>query len=154
MILFWEWKIKIKKVDYSSGAIDNLRKIYKQGLPRLKPPANFLKFVTAWSTKQAKEIPESVKTRVYAEIAECEKVLGYPFEEEVYKRKGCLAAAKLCSFINNIMFFNKTYLFVKPLQEEMEAATLLANTKQEELAVIEEKVALLVAQVKELEEEL
>jgi len=30
----------------------------------------------------------------------------------------------------------------------------LANTKQEELAVIEEKVALLVAQVKELEEEL
>jgi hypothetical protein len=42
------------------------------------------------------------------------------------------------------LFFNKTYLFVKPLQEAMEASTKLANEKQEELKVIEEKVALLV----------
>lgn len=36
----------------------------------------------------------------------------------------------------------------------MEAATALANTKQEELKVIEEKVAVLVGQVEELEAEL
>lgn len=49
MILIWEWKIKIKKIDFTD--IEALRKIYKQGLPRLKPPGNFLKFVTAWSGK-------------------------------------------------------------------------------------------------------
>lgn len=78
------------------------------------------------------------------EIDNSKKILGYDFEESIYKSKGCLAASKICSFINNILFFNKTYLFVKPLQEAMEASTKLANEKQEELKVIEEKVAVLV----------
>lgn len=66
MILFWEWRIKIKKIDY--GDIEALRKVYKTGLPKLKPPANFLKILTAWSGKQAYYIPEDVKKRVYEEI--------------------------------------------------------------------------------------
>ena len=31
--------------------IEALRKIYKQGLTKLKPPANFLKFMNGWSAK-------------------------------------------------------------------------------------------------------
>lgn len=51
MLLVWEWKYagKIKKIDFSD--IEALRKIYKTGLNKLKPPGNFLKFITAWSGK-------------------------------------------------------------------------------------------------------
>jgi len=127
MLLVWEWKYanKIKKIDFSD--IEALRKIYKTGLGKLKPPGNFLKFITAWSGKQAYVIPEETKERVYAEIKNSVDTLGFDFDEKIYSSKGCLAASKLCSFINNILFFNKTYLYVKPLQEEMEAATALAN---------------------------
>ena len=134
MLLFWEWKFKIKKIDY--GDHDSLKKLYKSGLPKLKPAPNFLKILAAWSGNQAYRIPEDVKKRVYGEIENMKKELDIDFNEHTIQKRGCFAAGKICSFINNILQFNKIYLFVKPLQEEMEASTKLANEKQAELKEI------------------
>jgi dynein heavy chain len=61
------------------------------------------------------------------------------FNEEAMIKKSS-AAAYLCSWIINIVNYNRIYKKVKPLQDAAAAATALAEGKQAELAIVLEKV--------------
>jgi len=51
-----------------------------------------------------------------------------------------VAAAFLCSWIVNIVNYNRIFKKVKPLKDTADAAQAMAETKQAELAVVIEKV--------------
>lgn len=61
------------------------------------------------------------------------------FNFEIMKGKS-QAAAFLCSWIVNIVNFNRIFKLVKPLKDSADAAQNLADTKTAELAVVIEKV--------------
>lgn len=60
------------------------------------------------------------------------------FNQQFMKSKS-IAASFLCAWVVNIAKYNTIYLKVKPLQEAAAAAQALADAKQAELAVAEQK---------------
>ena len=60
------------------------------------------------------------------------------------------AAANLCSFVVNVINYNRIWRKVKPLMESADAAETTANEKLEELRVVQERVAEIVAKVEQL----
>ena len=60
------------------------------------------------------------------------------------------AAANLCSFVVNVVRYNKIWRQVEPLMQGAEEAEKLANEKLDELKVVQDKVAEIVAKVNEL----
>lgn len=68
------------------------------------------------------------------------------FNYEIMIKKSS-AAANLCNWVINIVKYNSIYKKVKPLMESAEAAEKLANEKQAELAVVLEKVRVIVEKV-------
>ena len=63
-------------------------------------------------------------------------------------------AANLCKFVCNAYMYNGIYRKVKPLMENAEAAEKLANEKQAELAIVMEKVRVIVEKVDALKAKL
>jgi dynein heavy chain len=57
------------------------------------------------------------------------------------------AAANLCKWVINAVIFNSIYKKVKPLSDASDAAEKLANDKLAELAVVQEKVRVIVEKV-------
>jgi len=51
-----------------------------------------------------------------------------------------IAAAYLCKWINNIVIYNRIYKRVKPLMDTAEDAEKMAKDKENELAVVKERV--------------
>jgi len=64
------------------------------------------------------------------------------------------AAANLADWVINVMRYNEIYVNVKPLQEEAERAEKEATEKGEELRIVQERVAEIVAQVNALRDQL
>jgi len=64
------------------------------------------------------------------------------------------AAAYLCSWVVNLIMYNTIYKKVKPLMEASDAAEKLANEKQAELAVVLEKVRVIMEKVDALKAQL
>lgn len=64
------------------------------------------------------------------------------------------AAANLCNWVINIVKYNTIYKKVKPLMESSEAAEKLATEKQAELAIVLEKVRVIVEKVDALKAQL
>lgn len=64
------------------------------------------------------------------------------------------AAANLAKWVINIVIYNSIYKKVKPLMESAEAAEKLANEKQAELAIVMEKVRVIVEKVDGLKRQL
>lgn len=64
------------------------------------------------------------------------------------------AAASLCKWAMAICSYNRVYKYVKPLEDSAKEAKNTADTKLEELKVVQEKVAGIVAKVNELKEQL
>lgn len=64
------------------------------------------------------------------------------------------AAANLCNWVINIVKYNSIYKKVKPLMESAEAAEKLATEKQAELAIVLEKVRVIVEKVDALKAQL
>jgi dynein heavy chain len=60
----------------------------------------------------------------------------------------------LCNWVINLVKYNTIYKKVKPLQDSADAAEKLANEKQAELAVVLEKVRLIVEKVDGLKAQL
>lgn len=64
------------------------------------------------------------------------------------------AAANLCNWVINIVKYNSIFKKVKPLMESAEAAEKLATEKQAELAIVLEKVRVIVEKVDALKAQL
>ena len=81
-------------------------------------------------------------------------ILAEPFFNfEIMKGKS-IAAAYLCGWIVNIVRYNSIYKKVKPLKDAAQAAQDLATMKQEELAIVIEKVRLINEKVDALKQQL
>ena len=78
----------------------------------MKNPKQFLELIKQY---KGESIDENIKVIAKAEIKKSEANI-CAFTEERHKCKGCLASSKLCLWIANILEFNETYLFVKPLK--------------------------------------
>jgi dynein heavy chain len=72
--------------------------------------------------------------------------------ENMLKKSG--AAANLCNWVVNIIKYNSIFKRVKPLMESSDAAEKLANEKLAELAIVQEKVRLIVEKVNALKAQL
>jgi dynein heavy chain len=77
-------------------------------------------------------------------------ILDQPFFNEQTMKGKSEAAANLCSFVVNVINYNRIWRRVKPLMESADEAEKTANEKLEELRVVQEKVAEIVAKVNEL----
>lgn len=75
------------------------------------------------------------------------------FNYQTMKGKS-FAAANLANWVINVIRYNEIYVNVKPLQEEAERAEKEANEKGEELRVVQERVAEIMAQVQALKDQL
>ena len=75
------------------------------------------------------------------------------FKFDIMDRKS-KAAASLCKWALAVCSFNKVYKYVKPLEDSAKEAKQTADTKLEELKVVQEKVAGIVAKVNELKDQL
>lgn len=60
----------------------------------------------------------------------------------------------MCNWVINAVRFNEIYKNVKPLMESAEAAEKLANEKLAELAIVQEKVRLIIEKVDALKAQL
>jgi len=69
-------------------------------------------------------------------------------------QKKSSAAANLCKWVINIVIYNTIFKKVKPLMESAEAAEKLANEKLAELAIVMEKVRVIVEKVDGLKAQL
>lgn len=76
---------------------------------------------------------------------------GFNYENMAKKSS---AAANLCNWVINIVKYNTIYKKVKPLMESAEAAEKLAAEKQAELAIVLEKVRVIVEKVDALKAQL
>ena len=107
-------------------------------------PKGFIEFVQAY---KGEEIADWI-------LKELEPILAYEgFTQEAMMKKS-QAAAYLCSWVVNLVMYNSIYKKVKPLMEAAEAAEKLANEKQAELAVVLEKVRVIMEKVDALKAQL
>mmetsp|Transcript_20735 Transcript_20735/g.31889 ORF Transcript_20735/g.31889 Transcript_20735/m.31889 type:complete len:148 (+) Transcript_20735:9657-10100(+) len=75
------------------------------------------------------------------------------FTFDVMKGKS-QAAAFLCSWVVNIVAYNKIFKKVKPLKEASDQAQAEADAKQADLAIVKEKVRLINEKVDQLKQQL
>jgi hypothetical protein len=95
---------------YKSSMQDS--KVWPAGIQMMKNPKQFLEQIKQY---KGETIDENVKVMAKAEIKKGVHNI-CPFTEESHKSKGCLASSKLCLWIANILEYNETFLFVKPLR--------------------------------------
>jgi dynein heavy chain len=79
-------------------------------------------------------------------------MMSQPFFTVENMKKKSLAASFLCSYILNIINYNRIFLKVKPLKESADAAQAFADLKTAELQVVKEKVAEINAKVQALKD--
>ena len=80
-------------------------------------------------------------------LTDLEPILAQPTMNKAAMMQKSEAAANLCSFVVNVVAYNKIYRVVRPLMEGAAAAEQLAKEKLEELAIVQERVAEIVAKV-------
>lgn len=80
--------------------------------------------------------------------------MSMPFFTVENMKKKSLAASFLCSYIINIVNYNRIFLKVKPLKESADAAQAFAESKMAELQVVKDRVAEINRQVQELKDKL
>jgi dynein heavy chain len=97
-------------------------------------------FVESLKNYDMKEIPDWI----LAELKTIISMDNFTYENMLTKSK---SAGNLTKFVINVYTFNGIYKKVKPLQENAEAAEKLANEKLAELAIVMEKVRVIVEKV-------
>jgi len=75
------------------------------------------------------------------------------FTYEVMLKKSS-AAANLANWVINVVGYNDIYVVVEPLKKSAEESAALANQKSEELRVVQDRVADIIAKVNELKSNL
>ncbi|KAH8062602.1 dynein light chain binding protein [Aureococcus anophagefferens] len=84
-------------------------------------------------------------------VRRCEPYLADPnFSYEKMKTKSA-AAANLCNWAVNIITFNQVYKKVKPLMDQLEQAQETKRAAEKDLAVVEEKLAVIDAALNKLQ---
>jgi dynein heavy chain len=122
------------------GEKQRSRLTWPAGQKMMNPPATFLQKLTTYDKDN---IPDWA-------LAELEPILAQPTMNKAAMMQKSEAAANLCSFVVNVVAYNKIYRVVRPLMEGAAAAEALAAEKMEELAVVQERVAEIVAKVNAL----
>jgi len=108
----------------------------------MKPPQNFIDSLKAFDKDN---ISETQKAQLKGA-----DLLGHPdFTYEVMMRKSS-AAANLANWVINVVKYNDIFVMVEPLKKAAEESKALADTKGEELRVVQERVAEIVAKVNAL----
>jgi dynein heavy chain len=101
------------------------------------------KFIERLQNFDKNDIPPQV-------INDLEPILSQPYFNKKTMMGKSEAAANLCNFIVNVVRYNKIWRQVEPLMQSADEAEKLANEKLEELRIVQEKVAEIVAKVNEL----
>ena len=95
-------------------------------------------------TYRGEDIPEDVILRVQPYLEHPE------FTYETMKKKSS-AAANLCNWVINIIAFNSIYKRVKPLMDSLEVATAAKKKADDDLAVVEEVLAVIEGKLNKLQ---
>ena len=112
----------------------------------MNPPANFLQSLKDFAKD---EITEKQKSDL-----KTPEILNNPiFTYEIMLKKSS-AAANLANWVINIIKYHDIYVVVEPLKLEAQASQKEAEEKLEELRVVQERVAGIIAQVNELKAKL
>jgi dynein heavy chain len=110
----------------------------------MNPPQAFLETLQAYNKEEIQDWQKN----------EVKELLKKPhFTKEGMLSKS-VAAANIANWVINVIKYNDIYVNVKPLQEEAERAEKEANEKAEELRIVQERVAEIVAKVNALKEQL
>jgi dynein heavy chain len=107
-------------------------------------PKQFLEFVQKYDLK-------TITDSILKQLDPILKTDGFNYENMLRKSS---AGGNLCNWVINAVKFNEIYKNVKPLMESAEAAEKLANEKLAELAVVQEKVRLIIEKVDALKAQL
>ena len=112
----------------------------------MNPPANFM--------ESLKTFPKDDITDKQKSDLKTPEILNNPqFTYEIMLKKSS-AAANLANWVINIIKYHDIYVVVEPLKLEANASQKEAEEKLEELRVVKEKVAAIIAQVNELKAKL
>lgn len=112
----------------------------------MKPPQNFIDSLKAFDK-------DNISEKQKAELKTAD-LLNHPdFSFDVMNRKSS-AAANLANWVINVVKYNDIYVVVEPLKKAAEESKALADQKGEELRVVQERVAEIVAKVNALKENL
>ena len=105
----------------------------------MKPPANFI--------ASLKEYDKDGITDAQKAKLKSPELLGNPvFTYDVMLKKSS-AAANLANWVINVVKYHDIYVVVEPLKKSAEASKAEAEVKGEELRVVKERVAEIVAKV-------
>ena len=105
----------------------------------MKPPANFIASLKSFDK-------EGITDKQKADLKTKDILLNEQFTKEVMMRKSS-AAANLANWVINVVKFHDIYEVVEPLKKSAEASKAEAEQKGEELRVVKERVAEIVAKV-------
>lgn len=83
-------------------------------------------------------------------VKDLQPILKDPGFNETDVAKASKAASSMCVWVINIARFNEIYKKVKPLMDAADEAELLSNDKAAELAIVREKVRVIVERVQGL----
>lgn len=117
---------------------------WPQAQKMLNNPKAFLEYVKTYPS-------ENIADWILKDLEPILALDGFNYDNMLKKSS---AAANLCSWVINTVKYNKIYKHVKPLMEASEAAEKLATEKQAELAIVLEKVRVLVEKVDALKRQL
>jgi len=108
----------------------------------MKPPQNFIDSLIAYDK-------DNITDKQKADLKTAELLNHKDFTYEVMNRKSS-AAANLANWVINVVKYNDIYVVVEPLKKAAESSKALADQKGEELKVVQDRVAEIVAKVNAL----
>lgn len=108
----------------------------------MKPPQNFIDSLIAYDK-------DNITDKQKADLKTADLLNHKDFTYEVMNRKSS-AAANLANWVINVVKYNDIYVVVEPLKKAAESSKALADQKGEELKVVQDRVAEIVAKVNAL----
>ena len=108
----------------------------------MKPPQNFIDSLIAYDK-------DNITDKQKADLKTAELLNHKDFTYEVMNSKSS-AAANLANWVINVVKYNDIYVVVEPLKKAAESSKALADQKGEELKVVQDRVAEIVAKVNAL----
>lgn len=105
----------------------------------MKPPQNFIDALKSYDK-------EGITEKMKADLKTPELLNNPLFTVDVMTKKSS-AAANLCGWVIAVVEFNDIFVVVEPLKKSAEESKQLAETKGEELKIVKDRVAEIIAKV-------
>ena len=112
----------------------------------MKPPQNFIDSLKAYDK-------DNITEKMKSDLKTPDLLNNAQFTYEVMTKKSS-AAANLANWVINVVKYNDIYVVVEPLKKSAEASKAEAEQKAEELKVVQDNVAQIIAKVDALKEQL